>query len=77
MIREITRPQTTQHIINIPKEYIDKEIEILVFPIEKNNYIEQTQPKKNIFVKTAGLLQSKNIDPLEWQNNIRKEWDRN
>jgi len=39
------------------------------------------QPKKqksteNIFKKTAGILAHQKIDPLEWQRNIRNEWDR-
>ncbi|NKQ41623.1 MAG: hypothetical protein HF962_08660 [Sulfurovum sp.] len=30
----------------------------------------------NIFSKTAGLLSSHTIDPLAWQKEMRREWDR-
>jgi len=30
----------------------------------------------DIFSKTAGIILSHNIDPIEWQNSIRSEWDR-
>ncbi len=35
MIREIIRPDKGQLIIDIPSEYIHKEIEVLVFPIQE------------------------------------------
>jgi hypothetical protein len=37
MIRELIRPQNEQLIINIPEEYIDKEVEVLVFPVPPQN----------------------------------------
>ena len=43
MIREIIRPEKEQLIIDIPKAYVNKEVEILVFPlqgIEKKKSIE-------------------------------------
>ena len=30
----------------------------------------------DIFSRTAGMISSHNIDPIEWQNSIRSEWDR-
>ena len=32
MIRKIIRPEREQVVINIPKEYIHREVEVLVFP---------------------------------------------
>lgn len=37
MIRELIRPQNEQLIINIPKEYIDKEVEVIVFPVPQHD----------------------------------------
>jgi len=41
---------------------------------------ETNTPKKeshdDIFSKTSGILSSHNIDPIEWQERIRSEWDR-
>ena len=31
---------------------------------------------ETIFSKTAGLLSSRGIDPVAWQNEMRSEWDR-
>ena len=30
----------------------------------------------DIFSKTSGMISSHNIDPIEWQNSMRSEWDR-
>ena len=30
----------------------------------------------DIFSKTSGIISSHNINPIEWQNSIRSEWDR-
>ncbi len=35
MIREIIRPKTNQVVINIPRDMVDKELELIVFEIEK------------------------------------------
>ncbi len=32
--------------------------------------------ESDIFSKTSGILSSHNIDPIEWQNSMRSEWDR-
>ena len=34
MIREIIRPSSEYYSLHIPKEYIDKDIEILILPFE-------------------------------------------
>lgn len=44
MIREIIRPEKERLIIDIPKAYVNKEVEILVFPlqgIENKKSVEQ------------------------------------
>ena len=40
--------------------------------IVKNN----TPKESDIFSKTSGIISSQNIDPIEWQNSMRSEWDR-
>jgi len=37
MIRELLRPQDDKLIINIPKAYIDKEVEALVFQVPQHD----------------------------------------
>lgn len=52
---------------NLPKNKITFNVDNSL----KNSYnIEQ-----DIFSKTAGILSSRKIDPIEWQNQIRSEWD--
>ena len=34
MIREIIKPKQSHLVIDIPESYVDKEIELLIFPIE-------------------------------------------
>jgi len=77
MIREIIRPSSEYYSLHIPKEYIDKDIEILVLPFEYPEDKKQSVSKnKQLLQKTAGLLTSRNIDPLKWQQVIRAEYDR-
>ena len=38
MIREVIRPQYTSFTITIPTHYIDREIEFIMFPIDKGEY---------------------------------------
>ena len=74
MLREIITPQSDEYIVHIPKEYINTKIEILVLPFTYPK--EDKKIKKDIFSKTAGILSSEDIDPIEWQNEMRGEWDR-
>ena len=76
MLREIITPQSNEHTVHIPQEYINTKVEILVLPFSYPQPKEVKQNVKNIFLKTAGLLSSKNLNPLAWQEEIRKEWDR-
>ncbi len=76
MVREIVTPQSQEYILNIPEEYIDKEIEILILPFSYPKESDEKEIKKDIFAKTSGILTSQNLDPLKWQDEIRDEWDR-
>ena len=76
MLREIITPQSNEHTVHIPSEYINTKVEILVLPFSDHQTADMQQDKKSIFAKTAGLLYDKNIDPLVWQDEIRGEWER-
>ena len=47
MIREIIRPDKEQLIIDIPKAYLNKEVEILVFPIHGIENKKSIEPDAN------------------------------
>lgn len=81
MLREIIKPESESYILHIPKEYIDKEVEILVLPFEEpnspdSNNFQKINKKDNVLANTAGLLSDKNINPVEWQRKLRDEWER-
>lgn len=61
MIREIIKPTSNHYDIAIPKEYINKEIEILILPISEikivNNKTNQNNNLKSLLTNvTEGLL---------------------
>ena len=47
MIREIIRPDREQLIIDIPKAYVNKEVEILIFPIQGIENKKSIEPDAN------------------------------
>ena len=68
MYREIIVPTSQQYMLNIPKEYIDQEIEILVLPF--SNYKQDKKKKKDL---------NKLLDISSWdikEEDIKvKNWD--
>ena len=74
MLRKILKVKSKEYLLNLPTEYMNKTIEILVLPLE--NEEKEKDIKLKHIEKTAGILKDKNIDPVEWQRKIRSEWDR-
>jgi len=72
---------TTQRIeIDISSDIFDNVMFFLEnLPKNKITLTFDTPPQEekidNIFSQTAGLLSSQDIDPIKWQNQIRREWD--
>ena len=75
MVREIITPRSSEYMVQIPQEYIDKKVEILVLPFS-HSIDRDIKKNSDIFQKTSGILVSQDIDPITWQNEIRGEWDR-
>ncbi len=72
MLREIITPQTQNYTIQIPLEYLNTQVEILVLPFtDKEN---KTVKFVDMIKKTAGILSAQKIDPVKWQKQIRDEW---
>jgi len=76
MTREIIVPKSENYYISIPKEYINKKIEILVLPFEDNWENTDKTTEEDILLQTQGILSTKKIDPIEWQKTIRNEYER-
>jgi hypothetical protein len=74
MLREIITPQTQNYTVRIPLEYLNTKVEILVLPF--SDKINHEDDKSVDFIKkTAGILSPQKIDPIEWQKQIRDEWN--
>ena len=64
MIREIVTVKDEFYSVKIPKEYVNKKVEILVLPFEESNI-------SKILKKTSGILKDRSIDPIKWQEEMR------
>jgi len=82
MIREIIRPQYTNLTIKIPTEYIDRDVELIIFPIDKKEIAPNQKKSKNqkslrgVFNQYA----DKSKIPLEknaWQNHVVEKFKQN
>ncbi len=72
MLREIIKLTTDFYSVHTPKEYINQEVEILVLPFSYSNRQEiEDNMIYDVFSKTSGILKSKNIDAIKWQEEIR------
>ncbi len=75
MIRKIIKPQQNQIILNIPENYINKEVELIIFPIketiiEKNNNIMKNKKSlRGVFSKYADTSKV-SLEGKAWQNYI-------
>lgn len=80
MIREIIKPKERHITINIPKSYIGKEIEYIVFPLEKENNISQKQTlNKDIKSLRGSLNKYANLSKIEseggaWKLHVKKKY---
>jgi hypothetical protein len=77
VIRLIIKPTKKKYLIELPEEYMNKEVEVIVFPVQ--SYDDKGKRKNDIgqlMKKTLGILAERNIDPLQWQKEIRNEYER-
>ena len=70
MYREIIKAKTEEYFIKIPKEYLDKEIEILILPFFTNREPQVTQ--NNYLSQLLSGPTLSNDEIVSWQNKITK-----
>ena len=74
MIREIIRPQYTNFTINIPTSYIDREIEFIMFPIDKKEPIQNIKQANRKSLRGVFNQYANNsnvsLEDNAWQNHI-------
>jgi len=73
MIREIIKPQQNQIILNIPENYIDKEIELLMFPIDEYKNSNK-KSKSNITNSLFGALKNTDIKEEDYKQYLEKKF---
>jgi len=74
MIREIIRPQYTNFTINIPTSYIDREVELIIFPLDEKETAQNTKQQNktslrgvfNQYASDSKVL----LEDNAWQNHI-------
>ncbi len=76
LIREIIIPKSENYYINIPKEYINQKVEILVLPFGIHTEKISEKTREEILMQTKGILEREKIDPIEWQKSLRDEYER-
>jgi hypothetical protein len=73
MLREIIKPHTDIITIQIPKEYIDHNIEVIVFPFEEIQKPAKKKKMKYDLSDLTGKLKW-NGNSVDEQRKIRDEW---
>jgi len=69
MIREIVRPKSQDFIIHLPNEYVNQDLEILVFPINSKK-----DKKFSITNSLSGILKNSKIDEEDYKKHLEKKY---
>ncbi len=69
MIREIVRPKSQDFVIRLPDEYVNQDLEILVFPINSKK-----DKKYSITNNLSGILKNYNIDEEDYKKHLEKKY---
>ncbi len=75
MIKTIVIPKNNKLQVDIPDNYIGKEIEVLLF--SKDELLTEKTMENNSMARFRGLISSEEADQLqEYVEKSRNEWDR-
>ncbi len=77
MIREIIKLQYSSFIIDIPNDYINREVEFIMFPLdsEELNKIENTtKSNKNIINSLFGALKDSDITINDYKDYLEDKY---
>ena len=73
MIREIVRPKTQEIKIEIPKEYVNSEVEILVFNLNELKKHKQPSLQKFESIKNNISIVPANVNIINMENDINHD----
>jgi len=69
----IKKGKSVQHCLNIPPEFINKDLEITIKPIRSGGKIREKI--ESILEKHKNIKPFKSIsDPVKWQKDTRSDW---
>ena len=71
MIRKVMRPQDTNITIEIPTNYINREVEFIMFPLDEFETINKNK-KQDISVLGGSLSKYANISKIDLED---KAWE--
>lgn len=77
MIREIIKPISNNFTISIPNEYINQEVEFILFPLNTNEIMQticKPNKTKNITNSLFGALKDSNINQVEYKNYLEEKY---
>jgi len=67
MIREIIIPREREIILKIPEDYINREVELIVFPIDEQKKVTKNN-RQNISSLAGSLSKYANPDKIELED---------
>jgi hypothetical protein len=75
IVREFKRPASDKLVLDIPEQFIDEELEILIIPVKNHREKKVAKPdKRRLFEQLCGLWEGRQELSLE---SIRKKaWKR-
>ena len=56
MIRKILRPNSNNFTISIPDEYINQEVEFIIFPLDEKETTQEIKQKNNKSLLVVGIV---------------------
>lgn len=74
--KEIPSNHEPSITIDLPKEWEGVPLEVTILPVEKNESNAEEFIKQLNIIKKKGTAFSKIKDPVKWQREQRKSWDR-
>ena len=78
MIREIIRPQQNQIILNIPDDYVNKEVVFIIFPLEENKITQSknisNSKKSNITDSLFGALKNVQLEESDYKKYLEDKY---
>ena len=78
MYKQIIIPKNEYLSIHIPVELINKRIELTIQTCQDEQSLPDMKLSENeiLLKKTSGILSRYQIDPIEWQKEIRNDCER-